>query len=234
MVNSSVDYALDQIEEDVVSRIRFKEVSIGISSSNIISKTDMEIVMVRDFLSRTIIFRFSWVHFKTQYFDLLKDRLQMHQSFVAKPQIVLGYDKRTDGFILIPVQKYLIHPVSRAGWRVFTGLKTLLLDHHGEHNLQPPILLVIWIRQRWLVQWATILLASDVSISQIARQRCKIFSKTLLMKAWGTLNICIHCVNNPRNCGNNNEFSDMEFNFYVGDDGYIYEGRGINLIAAHW
>ena len=59
MVNSSVDYALDQIEEDVVSRIRFKEVSIGISSSNIISKTDMEIVMVRDFLSRTIIFRFS-------------------------------------------------------------------------------------------------------------------------------------------------------------------------------
>ena len=32
----------------------------------------------------------------------------------------------------------------------------------------------------------------------------------------------------------NFKFSDMEFNFYIGDDGYIYEGRGINLIAAHW
>ena len=28
--------------------------------------------------------------------------------------------------------------------------------------------------------------------------------------------------------------SDMKFNFYIGDDGNIYEGRGINLIAAHW
>ena len=32
----------------------------------------------------------------------------------------------------------------------------------------------------------------------------------------------------------NTKFSDMEYNFYIGDDGYIYEGRGINLIAAHW
>jgi len=32
----------------------------------------------------------------------------------------------------------------------------------------------------------------------------------------------------------NYELSDMEFNFYIGDDGFIYEGRGINLIAGHW
>ena len=28
--------------------------------------------------------------------------------------------------------------------------------------------------------------------------------------------------------------SDLKINFYIGDDGFIYEGRGINFIAAHW
>ena len=36
MVILSVDYALEVAEEDVVSRIRFKEISIGISSTIII------------------------------------------------------------------------------------------------------------------------------------------------------------------------------------------------------
>ena len=36
MVISSVDYALEEAEEDVVSRIRFKEISIGVNLTIII------------------------------------------------------------------------------------------------------------------------------------------------------------------------------------------------------
>ena len=108
---------------------------------------------------------------------------------MAKHQIVREYHKKMDGSILIRRQKLLIHPMLSAGWRAFTGLKTLLLDHHGEQNLPNPILLGIWIHQRWLVLWVTILIAIDVPIRQIARKKCEISSNTLLNKTWGTFNM---------------------------------------------
>ena len=94
-----------------------------------------------------------------------------------------------DGSILIQRQKLLTHPMLSAGWRAFTGLKTLLLDHRGEQNLPNPILLGIWIHRRWLVLWVTILIAIDVPIRQIARKKCEISSNTLLNKTWGTFNM---------------------------------------------
>ena len=30
------------------------------------------------------------------------------------------------------------------------------------------------------------------------------------------------------------DLSDLKINFYIGDDGFIYEGRGINFIGGHW
>ena len=36
------------------------------------------------------------------------------------------------------------------------------------------------------------------------------------------------------NVFNTHHLSDMKINFYIGDDGFIYEGRGINFIGGHW
>ena len=33
---------------------------------------------------------------------------------------------------------------------------------------------------------------------------------------------------------NTPHLSDMKMNFYIGDDGFIYEGRGINFIGGYW